>query len=360
MTVNIDANVGAIDKLEYQNNGTERLKGSYPRLIKNENEILNHLELNIPKVLEQNPSRLCSRYFVANNVIENINQIIDDQVIENFELKVEAKIPLENMYWVWIGGNVLDRMLDPKLEKEFLEMINKKPEKELKTYFDEVPKNYVFKMLGTKERLKFVDKSTLPKFVEIEEINEKYAREISKLYEERMPIYVAPNHDPEYTLNTVADSKETYLLVAINKNTDTVEAAMTNEFTQYPLDNSVVHICESNDWVKKRGKETPREVMYALLDIGMINAMAHNIDGIEIECVPESIKMAKEIAGADNVEYFLKRTSYMVTDGKNIENTDTTIPKDFRKFSSLFLFYLSPKSLSWKFWKNISEKTLQK
>jgi hypothetical protein len=68
--------------------------------------------------------------------------------------------------------------------------------------------------------------------------------------------------------------------------------------------------------------------------------------------------MAKEIAGAENVEYFLKRTSYMVTDGKNIENTDTTIPKEYRKFSSLFLFYLSPKTKSWKFWKNLSNKTV--
>jgi len=30
----------------------------------------------------------------------------------------------------------------------------------------------------------------------------------------------------KYTFDTVADSKETYLLVAINKNTDTVEAAI--------------------------------------------------------------------------------------------------------------------------------------
>lgn len=358
MTINIDANVGAIDKLEYQDNGTERLKGSYPKLIKNAEQILDHLKLNIPKVLEKKPTRLCSRYFVKTDQVEKINKLIDGKIIEPFELKVEAKIPLKDKYWVWIGGNVKERMLSPIMEKEFLEMIYKKAEKPLESYLDKLPNNYVLKMLGSKKRLANFDKRTIPSFVVIEEIKEIYAKQIAKLYEERMPVYVAPNHDWKYILNTVAESEETVMLAVVNKNNDEIEATMVNEFTRYPLDNMEINICESNDWVKKRGSNVPKEIMYALLNVGMVNAMRNEIDGIEVECVPESIKMAKEIGGFDNVEYFLKRTSYMVTDGKNIENTDETIPKNFRKFSSLFLFYLSPKSKNWNFWKELSKKTL--
>ncbi|MFA6185276.1 MAG: hypothetical protein WCT51_00150 [Candidatus Shapirobacteria bacterium] len=362
---NIDANIGSINSLEFQENGTERLKGSYTKLVNNSQEIFDHLKQSIPNLLDQNPSRLCSRYFVTKKGIANLTSLIDDQRIEKFLLKVEAQIPLgkidrlnnQEIFWVWVGGNTKNRNLDPTLEKQFLKEIHQKSEIQLKSHIEQIPNNYRFVLLGTKKRISQLQTNEVPKFVKFEEITKDYATQIAKLYKDRMPIYVAPNDDPEYILNTVADSNETVLLVGINTQTNQIEAVMANEFTQYPLEDTTINICESNDWIKKRGSEIPKEVLYTVLNIGMINAINHQIDGIEVECVPESIKLAKEVGGFEATKYFLKRTSFMVTDGKNIEANDTTIPPEYRKFNSLFLFYITPPTQSWQFWKELSQKT---
>src|SRR3989338_9652869 len=98
LSSNIQANVCAVSGLEYQSNGTERIKGSYPHLIIKADDIVKHLNNKVVSFLAENSdkpvSRLCIRYFVTETGILSIRQLIDNLRLGESKMKVEAMVPL--------------------------------------------------------------------------------------------------------------------------------------------------------------------------------------------------------------------------------------------------------------------------
>lgn len=339
---NIKANVGSVDSLEYQTNGTERLKGSSPHLLTSATQISAHLRSAIPNALRQSAgrptSRLSSRYFVTGGAIAGLDQI--DGTYEHLECSVEAKIELgnifkeqgidEDIWWVWVGGNDRGRRLvgdlRDKLSGKFARSVS---------YFS----GQVFELPARYEIVRTID--------------HKDAEQIAAMYHERMPVYVAPNHDPDFILNTVATSPETELFALRDLEKGDIVACASNEFCSYPVQlpsgsKSEVVICESNDWVKR--KEVPREVFMSVVGTSLTSAIHHGVHAIEAECVPESFRIASSLGYTP--EGLLERTSHMVTDGKNVELHDSETPEPFRKFNSLWLYTMTSGSPAWEQWKN--------
>jgi hypothetical protein len=207
-----------------------------------------------------------------------------------------------------------------------------------------------------------LSESELPKFIKTRIITDSLSLQIAALYSERISQYIADNGSPDFIKNVLANNKETVVFVAREPSENKIDAVLVNEFANYPIKfnnkKGIVKICESNDWVRR--KSSDRKILLSLISAAMINAVRRESDLIEAECVPESFYLASSL-GFKKTQKPLERTSFMITDGKNIELADDSIPIEFRKFNSLFLMYINHKSEAWKYWEDLSlEKSSKK
>ncbi|MDO8496943.1 MAG: hypothetical protein Q7S61_00170 [bacterium] len=340
---NIEANVGKVDGLAFQDNGTERIKGSFPYLVTDLKEMYNHLHdealLLIDMYGSKKVSRLSSRYFVIESVVSELGKI-HNVPLSHLLVNVEAKVPLgplfieegilDPIWWVWLGGNSQKRIIGAEIKKILRD-----------------------KMRGAMDSVKLPSSFTFPDGYKIlaptrKQMTQKYAEQLAQLYKERLPVYVADNSNSTYIQDVIMQSPDTFLFVALQESTDEIVAAVANEFSRYPVklptgEKREIVVCESNEWITR--KDIPREVFYETLHRSLISAWDHNPQVIEAECVPESYWAAVQM-GFQPTENPLERTSHMVTDGKNRELGDESIPEYYRKFNSLWLMYMIlPKSL---------------
>jgi hypothetical protein len=366
MTDNILANIGTVEGIEYQPI-PRRLKGSCPEIITDPSQILEYLQHTITPYLhnmdEELLSRISVRFFVLTEIADQLAEL-NNSKIGNITLRVEAVIPIGynasvgcEISWVWVGGNTKSRKTNPELLSQ---MENHLTEINSRTFFNPFlnpDSSHEYLCLGTKERLLLLSESELPKFVTTQIITDSLSDQIAALYKERIPQYIADNGNSEFIKKVLANNSDTVLFVARDPYQNRIDAVLVNEFTSYPVrlksKKGIIKICESNDWV--RGKNSARGALYSLISAAMINAVRRDSDLIEAECIPESFYLASHI-GFKKTQKPLERTSFMITDGKNIELDDDTIPIAFRKFNSLFLMYINHQSDAWKYWKKLSRK----
>lgn len=355
MNNHISTNIGSIKDLKFQKFNS-RLKGSYPYIITSHHQIINHLKKEILKNKKNinKISRISSRYFVNEKVIKEINKIDKYKFLE-FSFKIEVKIELGNIlkkqnindkiWWVWVGGNIAQRKTNPLILKNIFQKKQLNITKNLTLDFSS---SHIFAILGTPSKLKKISRKELPSYIQKIEISDIYAQQIAKLYSQRMSVYITDNHNPKYIKETIAKNPKINLFAAINLKNQQIESIVANEFFSLPIKinkNTInINFCESIDWIKKRGVN--QKIFLSLLKISLINAIHHKPKIIEAECVPEAIKKALK-TGFEYSQYPLERTSRIVTDGENIELKDTTIPKEFREFSSLMLMYIKENSKVW-------------
>lgn len=339
MSQNIEANVGNVEGLAFQDNGTERIKGSFPYLVTDIEQIYSHLHDEALPLIDtygsKKVSRLSSRYFVTESIISGLSKI-NNVPLSHLLVNVEAKVPLgtiftqdrisDPIWWVWMGGNSKERIIGTEIKKILRDKMKRAIESVM------LPPLFVFP-----EGYKIVSPTK-------EQMTQKYAMQLAQLYKERLPVYVADNSNPAYIQDVIMQSPDTFLFVALQESTDEIVAAVANEFSRYPVklpqgQQREIIVCESNDWITR--KNIPREIFYETLSRSLIAARSYHPHVIEAECVPESYRVAAQM-GFQPTENPLERTSHMVTDGKNIELYDTSIPKKYRRFNSLWLMYLTP------------------
>ncbi len=350
---NVSDNVGAIEGIEYQNNGAERIKGSAPFLVYKISEVLDYLRNDVFLKCEEHlqASRFCVRFFVCSNVLGNLDEI-EGHDVGRMKSRVEAKINLgrifedvgSDIYWVWIGGNTKGRVTSEAIIGRMIEKMRKAQELEEVIEFNSLD-DFKVVIFGSNERLRKIIKSEVPDGVELRIINRKYATQIAQLYRKRIPVNITNNSDPEYISAVLCNSEDSVLFAMVDVNLDTIMSVVCNEFCKYPVKikgNKLkeVKVCESNDWVKD--KEARSEVLQYLLNVSLRNAYLNNVAVIEAECVCESFKVATR-CGFRASERLLLRTSRMLTDGENMELEDESIDEEYRKFNSLFLMYQTGK-----------------
>lgn len=361
---NVTANVGSIDGLEYQTNGTNRLKGSFPKLVTSLEQIKDHLLNDALPLLDtlgiEKVSRISSRYFATDSVIKELHQLSGLE-IGYTRCQIEAKIPLGSIFnaegvsapvwWVWIGANAKGRATNEELKSvlrdKYIKSVNYwTPAKH------EALSDYKIVAIGTKERISVYQPGEIPESITITIITDDVATQIANLYAERITAYVADNGNYKYIRDTIAASTDTVLFALLEKGTNKIAGCVANEFCKYPVvlpneEAREVLICESNDWIKR--KDVPRSAFISLLSTAMKNAVTRNVRVIEAECVPESFSAAGTV-GFETAGQ-LERNSYVHTDGENLELNDRSTQEMYRRFNSLWLYYLTPASRAWEYWK---------
>ncbi|MDQ3239283.1 MAG: hypothetical protein M3P33_02050 [bacterium] len=341
---NISSNIGSNDSVVFQDNGTKRLKGSYPKIIANRNDIVVHIknQLNIHKRYGTHSdfSRFSIRYFVSKDITMQLKEKLNQQ-IDDFYVQVECIIPIVNQSfsWVWIGGNINSRKTDPKLLNKMHKSITNFLNKDNPILTKTIPSTHESVLFGSKSRISSLNPKHTPSGVKTQEINMEQSTSIANLFKTRMPTYITNNSDPNYIIE-IASNTDTFLFCAINNSNKQIEAVVANEITEYPYSNDKlkasqnIRVCETNDWIKSAN--TSKQVMENLLFVALQNAVLQNCDIIEAECMPNSFSLCGK-AGFVSTDHPLERTSIIKTDIENEENFDTSISEKYRDFNSLFL-----------------------
>jgi hypothetical protein len=364
MENNIITNTGLSDDIGFQDNGTERIKGSYPNVLSTAEEILIYLKVKLLPYSNSKLSRISVRFFFLGINAISLASIIDDYLLYTFRLRVEAIIPLETiinirgvnhqLFWIWIGGNTPERTTDIQLMSQLITKY--KRDFTARSNLQKVDNDYTYALISDEAFSKQRSKSLFKGLSQIAP-TEKYVQHMASLYQSRFIEYITDNKNTDYIRNVILKNPDTYVYCAINKRTDEIESIVMNEFTVYPISygiesNTSILICESNDWIKS--KFVHQKCIQSLIAHSLRHAIYCRAEVIEVECVPEAFNLAGKV-GFNPVEKALMRTSYIITDGKNFELNDSTIPEKFRKFNSLFLGYITPVSETWNYYKHFNE-----
>ncbi|MCX7996155.1 MAG: hypothetical protein N2691_00135 [Patescibacteria group bacterium] len=351
--MNIDsrvANAGEAAGFSYQPE-TERIKGNYP-VYDGFISAVSFFENQIRPVLERSPaaSRLTIRLFCSPAGEEKLIATLPDSW-NGFLLRKEASVePFPGFRWVWIGGNRPERMTQTELlstlKTKYFACARPEAGDPGRYRIVRLVHKTVPALPGTrqKERIAFSSLSSgLLEGVPVNPILVEQAAALAGLYARRIPQNVTPNHRSQFITESLAGSVCTALYVLIDPETSIPQAAVVNEFTDYPVTGfpgiHSVRICESNDWVK--AQKVSRSAFVALIRQARKEAFSAGAVLVEAECLPSAFRVASA-SGFSPAGEPLIRATCLRTDIPNPEHNDTSCDPRFRHFVSLFLYYCLP------------------